>query len=52
MTNDKALEAAVERIGEAIYRRHERGFVMWPLFDGDRIKAEIRTALSTGGSNG
>lgn len=50
---DGVSEEMVERVGEAIYGRHDRGFVMWPLVDGDRQKRAIRAALShTDGEDG
>lgn len=39
-------DEVIERIGEIVYRRHERGFILWPLVEGDRIKSELREALS------
>lgn len=33
MTHDEALE----KIGEIVYGRHERGFVMWPLTGDERL---------------
>jgi len=36
---------AVEVVGEAIYGRHERGFVMWPLVDGELIRPAIARAI-------
>ena len=35
----------VERIGEIVHGRHERGFVMWPLVDGARQKEALSKAL-------
>lgn len=42
----RVTAAVIERIGEIVYRRHERGFVMWPLVEGERIRKELRAALS------
>ena len=36
---------AVDTAGEAIYGRHERGFVMWPLFDGVTLREGIARAI-------
>ena len=37
----------VERIGEIVHGRHERGFVMWPLIDGARQKQALSLALAS-----
>lgn len=42
----KGLEHAVEQIGEVVYRRHERGWICWPLMAGDEIKTKLRSILS------
>lgn len=42
----RGLDEAVERIGEVVYRRHERGWIMWPLVEGNRIKQDLHAILS------
>lgn len=41
----EAESALIERIGEICFKRHEAGFIFWPLMDVDRIKVELRQAL-------
>lgn len=41
MTTDERIDA----IGEAVYGRHKRGFILWPLVDGPMIKGRLRKLI-------
>lgn len=45
--DDVSQEAwdAAEAVGEAVYGRHERGFVMWPLTDAETLRPAIARAI-------